>query len=175
MKISRIVVHRLSIPLPRPVRTASHDHTHADTVVVEMRTDAGLVGSGYCFAFGAHRARALAALVDDLVPLWEGRDPAAARAHFAAAWRALTFIGHAGAAMMALAALDTACWDLAARAAGLPLARYLGGARTRVPAYASAGRARGCRRTRRRDSGSMPRSTSSSTRPSASSRRATAR
>ena len=139
MKISRIVVHRLSIPLPRPVRTASHDHTHADTVVVEMRTDAGLVGSGYCFAFGAHRARALAALVEDLVPLWEGRDPAAARAHFAAAWRALNFIGHAGAAMMALAALDTACWDLAARAAGLPLARYLGGARTRVPAYASAG------------------------------------
>ena len=139
MKITRVVVHRLSVPLPRPVRTASHDHAHADTVVVEMRTDQGLVGSGYCFAFGAHRARALAALVEDLVPLWEGRDPAAARAHFAAAWRAINFVGHAGVAMMALAALDTACWDLAARAAGLPLVRYLGGERTRVPTYASAG------------------------------------
>ncbi|MBI4270715.1 MAG: mandelate racemase/muconate lactonizing enzyme family protein [Candidatus Rokubacteria bacterium] len=139
MKISRVVVHRLSIPLPRPVRTASHDHTHADTVVVEMRADGGLVGSGYCFAFGAHRARALAALVEDLLPLWEGRDPAAARAHFATAWRAINFLGHAGAAVMALAALDTACWDLAARAAGVPLARHLGGARTRVPTYASAG------------------------------------
>ncbi|MBI2156354.1 MAG: mandelate racemase/muconate lactonizing enzyme family protein [Candidatus Rokubacteria bacterium] len=139
MKITQIVVHRLSVPLPRPVRTARHDHAHADTVVVEMRTDAGLVGSGYCFAFGAHRARALAALVDDLVPLYEGRDPRAARAHFTAAWRAINFLGHAGVAPMALSALDTACWDLAARAAGLPLVRHLGGDRTRVPAYASAG------------------------------------
>jgi len=139
VKIARVVVHRLSVPLPRPVRTASHDHAHADTVVVEMRTDAGLVGSGYCFAFGAHRARALAALVEDLVPLWEGRDPSGVRTHFAAAWRAMNFMGHAGAAMMALAALDTACWDLAARVAGLPLFRYLGGERTRVPTYASAG------------------------------------
>ena len=139
MKITGVVVHRLSVPLPRPVRTSRHNHAHADTVVVEMRTDAGLTGSGYCFAFGAHRARALAALVDDLVPLYAGKDPRAVRAHFAAAWEAINFLGHTGAVMMALSALDTACWDLAARAAGLPLFRYLGGERSRVPAYASAG------------------------------------
>lgn len=139
MKITDIVVHRLSLPLPRPVRTAIHSHAHADTVVVEMRTDGGLVGSGYCFAFGAHRARALAALAEDLVPLYQGKDPAAVRAHFAAAWKAINFLGHAGAVMMALAALDTACWDLAARGAGLPLYRYLGGGRNRVPTYASGG------------------------------------
>ena len=139
MKISQVVLHRLSVPLPRPVRTALHDHAHADTVVVEMRTDAGLVGSGYCFAFGAHRARALAALVDDLIPLYEGQAPSSVRAVFARAWRSINFLGHSGLAMMALSALDTACWDLAARAAGLPLYRYLGGDRGRVPAYASEG------------------------------------
>lgn len=139
MKITDAVVHRLSVPLPRPVRTAIHDASRADTVLVELRTDAGLVGAGYCFAFGPHRARALAALVDDLVPLYVGQDPRAPRAHFARAWRAINFLGHAGAAVMALAALDTACWDLAARAAELPLFRYLGGDRTRVPAYASDG------------------------------------
>ena len=32
--------------MPRPVRTARHNHGHADTVVVEMRADSGLVGSG---------------------------------------------------------------------------------------------------------------------------------
>jgi len=58
LKITDVVVHRLSVPLPRPVRTARHDHARADTVAVEMRTDAGLVGAGYCFAFGARRARA---------------------------------------------------------------------------------------------------------------------
>lgn len=139
MKITRVNVHRLSLPLPRPVRTSIHNHTHADTVVVAMETDAGAVGSGYCFAFGARRARALAALVEDLVPLYEGRDPCAVRAHFAQAWRAINFLGHCGAVMMALSALDTACWDLAARAAGLPLYRYLGGARRLVPTYASEG------------------------------------
>ena len=77
MKISSVVVHRLSVPLPRPVRTAIHNHAHADTVVVELRSDAGAVGSGYCFAFGARRADALAALVEDLVPFYEGKDPAA--------------------------------------------------------------------------------------------------
>jgi L-alanine-DL-glutamate epimerase-like enolase superfamily enzyme len=139
VKITNVVVHRLSVPLPRPVRTAIHDHAHADTVLVEMRTDEGLVGSGYCFAFGAARARALAALVEDLVPLYEGRDPRAVIAHHEAAWSAINFIGHAGLSVMALSALDTACWDLAARTTGLPLFRFLGGDRTHVPTYASEG------------------------------------
>ncbi|HET7874669.1 MAG TPA: mandelate racemase/muconate lactonizing enzyme family protein [Methylomirabilota bacterium] len=139
MKITDIVVHRLSVPLPRPVRTAIHNHAHADTVVVEMRTDAGLVGSGYCFAFGGHRARALAALVEDLLPIYQGQDPVGARAHFDRAWRAINFLGHSGVAVMALSALDTACWDLAARAHGQPLFRYLGGERPRVLTYASEG------------------------------------
>ena len=139
MKVTAVRIHRLSVPLPRPVRTSIHNHTHADTVLVEMRTDAGLVGAGYCFAFGAHRARALACLVEDLVPFYEGKDPVAVVTHFEAAWKAINFLGHSGVAVMALSALDTACWDLAARAAGLPLARCLGGDRTRVPTYASEG------------------------------------
>jgi len=120
MKITDIVVHRLSVPLPRPVRTARHDHAHADTVVVEMRGDRGLVGSGYCFAFGPRKAAALAALVEDLAEVYRGRT-AAPTARFAEAWRGMHFIGHTGVALMALSALDTACWDLAARAAGQPL------------------------------------------------------
>ena len=138
MKITAVVVHRLSLPLPRPVRTARHDHAHADTVAVELRTDVGLVGSGYCFAFGARRARALAELVEDLAECYVGRAPAPQARH-AEAWRAMNFIGHAGLSLIALSALDTACWDLAARAANQPLFRYLGGDRARVPTYASSG------------------------------------
>jgi L-alanine-DL-glutamate epimerase-like enolase superfamily enzyme len=138
MKITDIVVHRLSVPLPRPVRTARHNHTHADTVAVEMRADSGLVGSGYCFAFGRRQAAALAALVEDFAELYRGR-AAAPQARFAETWRSMHFIGHTGLALMALSPLDTACWDLAARAAGQPLFRYLGGDKTRVPTYASSG------------------------------------
>jgi L-alanine-DL-glutamate epimerase-like enolase superfamily enzyme len=138
MKITDIVVHRLSIPLPRPVRTARHNHAHADTVAVEMRADNGLVGSGYCFAFGRRQAAALAALVEDFADLYRGQT-AAPQARFAEAWRGMHFIGHTGLALMALSAVDTACWDLAARGAGQPLFRYLGGDKTRVPTYASSG------------------------------------
>ncbi|MDP3911818.1 MAG: mandelate racemase/muconate lactonizing enzyme family protein [Gemmatimonadales bacterium] len=138
MNISNIVLHRLSVPLPRAVRTSIHNHTHADTVVVEMRAG-DHVGVGYCFAFGAHRARALAALTEDLTPFYQGKPVSAVSANFEAAWRSINFVGHTGAVMMALSALDTACWDLAARAAGLPLFRYLGGACARVPTYASEG------------------------------------
>ncbi len=139
MKITRVRPHRLAMPLPRPVTTSVHDIRTIDTVFLEMETDAGAVGAGYCFAFGPHRARALHAMVEDLQPFYEGRDPATVRALWEEAWRALNFVGHAGIGVMALAALDTACWDLAAQRAGLPLVRLLGGARERVPAYASSG------------------------------------
>ncbi len=139
MKITRVRPHRLSLPLPRPVKTSVHDIRTVDTVLVEMETDAGAVGSGFCFAFGPHRARALHALVEDLLPLYEGQEATGPRALFESAWRSINFLGHAGAAMMALAALDTACWDLAAQAAGLPLFKLLGGGRDRIPAYASSG------------------------------------
>jgi L-alanine-DL-glutamate epimerase-like enolase superfamily enzyme len=139
MKMTRVRPHLLSLPLPRPVKTSIHDLRAVDTVLVEIETDAGLVGTGYCFAFGRHRARALHALVEDLIPLYEGQDPLAARALFDGAWRAINFLGHAGAAVMALSALDTACWDLAAQSVGQPLFRFLGGTRSQVPTYASSG------------------------------------
>jgi len=139
VKVAAVRVHRLSVPLPRPLKTAIHDVRRVETVVVEMQADDGPIGAGYGFAFGGHRARALAALVEDLIPLYEGRDPRTVRALFEEAWRGLNFIGHAGMAVMALGAMDTACWDLAAQAAGVPLARLLGGALTRVPTYASSG------------------------------------
>ncbi|HET7341346.1 MAG TPA: mandelate racemase/muconate lactonizing enzyme family protein [Methylomirabilota bacterium] len=139
MKIRRAVVHPLCLPLPRPLRTAIHEIRTVDTVLVELQGDGGAVGVGYCFAFGERRARALQALVEDLAPIYEGGEAAAARALFDRAWASINFVGHAGVAVMALAALDTACWDLAARAAGLPLWRLLGGDRSRVPTYASSG------------------------------------
>lgn len=139
MKIAEIRQHHLSVPLQRPVRTSVHNYTHAHTVVVEMRSDDGLAGVGYCFAFRPNLARSFAALIDEAAELYQGRDPREVRALYAAASKALWFVGHTGAALVALAALDTACWDLAARAAGLSLYRYLGGAAGRVPTYASSG------------------------------------
>ncbi len=138
MNIDDVSIHRLSIPLRRPIRTSVHDFTHAHTVLVEMHAD-GETGIGWCFAFEAGKAAALAALVDDLAALYDGQDARAVRARFDAVWKDLNFFGHMGAAMIAASALDTACWDLAAKAADAPLFRFLGGERTRVETYASSG------------------------------------
>ena len=139
MKVSTIEVTRLAVPIRRPIRTSVHDFTHAHTVFVRLRTDAGLTGMGWCFAFEASKAAALAALVEDLASVYQGRDPSTVSANFNAAWRDLNFFGHAGPAMMALSALDTACWDLAAQVAELPLYRFLGGDARKVTTYASSG------------------------------------
>ena len=45
--------------------------------------------------------------------------------------------GHAGVVFGTIGALDTALWDIKAKAAGEPLWRLLGGRDRRVPAYAS--------------------------------------
>ncbi len=139
MKITAVRLHLLSVPLPRPVKTSVHDIRTVDTVLVELESDAGAVGIGFCFAFGPRRAQALHAMVEDLLPLYEGKDATTPRPLFESAWRSINFVGHAGLAVMALAALDTACWDLAAQSAGLPLYKFLGGGRDRIPTYASSG------------------------------------
>jgi hypothetical protein len=47
MKIGRVVIDSLRLPLPRPFRTSIHDIGAVDTVLVEMHGDAGALGSGY--------------------------------------------------------------------------------------------------------------------------------
>src|SRR2546421_11968739 len=100
MKIDRVVVHPLSLPLAQPLKTSIHDIRSVDTVLVEMQASGGAVGLGYCFAFGPRRARALQALVEDLAPIYEGAEATATRALFDRAWRALNFLGPAGGAVM---------------------------------------------------------------------------
>jgi L-alanine-DL-glutamate epimerase-like enolase superfamily enzyme len=137
MKITGTDITLLVVPLRRPIRTSVHNFSHAHTVFVQMHTDAGLTGIGWCFAFEERKAAALALLAEDLAALYLGRDPRAVRDNHAVAWKDMNFLGHAGASMIALSGLDTACWELAALAADVPLYRHLGGAVTRVETYAS--------------------------------------
>jgi L-alanine-DL-glutamate epimerase-like enolase superfamily enzyme len=53
--------------------------------------------------------------------------------------RAIRNLGRAGVASMAIAAVDTALWDLKARLLGIPLLSLFGAVRTAVPIYGSGG------------------------------------
>ena len=113
-------------------------------LTVQLATDDGVAGLGVTFWHGALSA-ALKAALDALAALTVGEDPRSLEA-IASKLRGATGRTSAnGSAIfnMAFAAIDMACWDIKARLANQSLCAYLGGARDRVPAYASGALLRG--------------------------------
>ncbi len=106
-------------------------------VTLEIETDEGLVGLGDATLNGRELAVA-SYLADHVVPCLIGRD-----AHrIEDIWQYLyrgAYWRRGPVTMSAIAAVDTALWDIKAKAAGLPLYQLLGGAsRTGVMVYAHA-------------------------------------
>jgi hypothetical protein len=74
-----------------------------------------------------------------LAEVVRGRDAMAVPGSWAAMVHAVRDLGRPGIASMAIAAVDTALWDLKARLLDPPLVTLLGAARDRVPVYGSGG------------------------------------
>jgi galactonate dehydratase len=136
LRISDVIAHPLRATLPDAQRTSQGDWPSLDIVVVEVRTDAGIVGWGECLARTSSPAYA-AAVETILKPVLVGRNPF----ETASLWRAMRgrLTGRAGGMLVeSIAGVDIALWDIMGKVAGLPLHRLLGGAgRSRVLAYAS--------------------------------------
>ena len=111
--------------------------TSIDMLLVRVDTDAGITGWGE--AFGHRIFPATRAAIDTLLgPLCVGRDATQVLALNDELQRMLHGIGRSGPAIYALSGIDIALWDIAGKAAGLPLYRLLGGGpRADLPAYAS--------------------------------------
>lgn len=140
MKITAIDSFLLTIPY----RTSGGFHFIAGRpsagltmLLVRVRTDAGLEGWGE--AFGHAVAPATKTVLDTMVaPFFLGRDPAGIAALMHEAQRKLHIFGRTGSVIYALSGVDIALWDIAGKAANLPLHRLLGGAGGQtLPAYAS--------------------------------------
>lgn len=138
MVVEEIRAFPLAIPLaPGQHRTSWGEYRSLGLLLVELRTDDGLVGYGEGLA--RHAPRGYAAIVEDVfAPMVRGREPFEA----ARIWRSMAgaYSGRAGGiAHEALSAVDIALWDLMARQAGLPLFKFLGGGGAEwVEAYGSA-------------------------------------
>jgi L-alanine-DL-glutamate epimerase-like enolase superfamily enzyme len=92
---------------------------------VRIHTDEGLVGLGESYP----NAEAEKAVVHTkLAPVLLGRDPSEIDQLWADMFRNVNYSGWAGAEMRAISAVDIALWDLAGKAAGLPIYKMLGGA-----------------------------------------------
>ena len=136
LRISDVIAHPLRAILPDAQRTSQGDWPSLDIVVVEVRTDAGIVGWGECLARTSSPAYA-AAVETILKPVLVGRNPF----ETASLWRAMRgrLTGRAGGMLVeSIAGVDIALWDIMGKVAGLPVHRLLGGAgRRQILAYAS--------------------------------------
>jgi L-alanine-DL-glutamate epimerase-like enolase superfamily enzyme len=137
MLITAVVTATLRIPNMPP---KSYDFPHHALVVARIRTDEGIEGLGYTLAFGGGGAEAIRAYAEfSLKPVIMGADPLMVGALWERMFRADRGIRRSGIAAYALSAIDIGLWDIAGKAAGLPLYRMWGAVRDRVPAYGSGG------------------------------------
>jgi L-alanine-DL-glutamate epimerase-like enolase superfamily enzyme len=126
MKITGIDTGRIAIPMKKAFKTALRTVTTAETVLVRVECDDGSIGWGEApptLAITGDSMGGIEAFIDWMGPQLVGEDPTRLERIMA--------VLHRGSVRntSAKAALDMAIYDLASKAAGLPLYRFLGGFR----------------------------------------------
>lgn len=110
-----------------------------ETPIVTITDADGAKGTGYAYTIGTGGAAVISLLRESLVPRLIGREAE----EIERIWRDLLFATHATAVgaitSLALAAIDTALWDLRCVRAKLPLWRMAGGAKPAIPLYSTEG------------------------------------
>lgn len=138
MKIRDVQARTVVAPLDPPIRTASGHVTQAPLVLIDLTTDAGVIGRSYLFGYHAFTLAPLRELVAALGDVITGDELAPIEIDKKLRSR-MTLFGARGLQGMAVAGIDMAAWDAVAVAAGLPLVNLLGGRPRPIPAYNSLG------------------------------------
>lgn len=139
MKIVAIETHHTRIPFDMGARPVAFIGTHWDalnTLWLRVVTSEGLEGWGE--GFGHASVAATRTVIDtQLAPAVLGQDARDIAGLRQRLGKALHLYGRNGPHIYALSALDIALWDIAGKAANLPLCRLLGAAPRTLTAYAS--------------------------------------
>lgn len=134
-KIESIETYVLRIPLAKPVADSIYYREFWHIPVVEVRTDDGLLGTGYSGVWTGEDLL-LEAIDSHLAPQVVGKNAEL----IGEIWRTLYWspshwVGRAGVVHMALGMIDIALWDLAAQRAEVPLWQLLGGSHSSLDTY----------------------------------------
>jgi len=127
MKITRIEPIPICVPLKAGLtaKTAHGEHVTSPYVLVKVHTDEGLVGLGEATISGLWsgetQAGTVAAIREYIAPQLVGTDPR----NITAARRAMDFIIKLN--PFTKSAVEMALWDIAGKAAGVPVYQLLGG------------------------------------------------
>jgi len=138
MNIREIRVRAVAAPMKRPLATSTGTLTLAPLLLIDLETDAGVVGRSYLFAIGRHNLAPLAKLVEAMAEMVKGDEVAPfdlerkLRARY-------TLLGVHNIVLFAMAGIDMAAWDALGQSLGQPLVRLLGAKPRPIPAYNSKG------------------------------------
>jgi L-talarate/galactarate dehydratase len=136
MKITSARTSRVRLPADEPLAGAPPLlGPTRDFVTLTLETDQGIQGIGYTF-FGGNLSASLQSALETLAALMIGLDPLPIEAVMGKLIGS-TFAGPSGIVTLAVSAIDIALWDIKGKALGVPVATLAGGARTKVPTYAS--------------------------------------
>jgi len=137
--ITRVEIRMVDL-VPKVRRTdAIQSFVSQETPIVTITDADGAQGTGYSYTIGTGGPAVMSLIRETLAPRLIGREAE----EIERIWRDLLFVTHATAVgavtSLALAAIDTALWDLRCRRSGLPLWRLAGGAKLSVPVYSTEG------------------------------------
>src|SRR3954465_13823717 len=134
MKITRVRTHILEAKLSQPFAYSRAWYATRTAMLVEIETDAGLIGRGECYG----PARMTAAVVQSIAPWLIGEDPLRTDVLWQTVYARLRDHGQKGVVIQGLSGIDIALWDIKGKHFGVPAYQLLGGAlRTQVRASAT--------------------------------------
>ncbi|KIC37074.1 mandelate racemase [Ruegeria sp. ANG-R] len=137
--ITRVEIKMIDL-VPKITRTdAIQSFVSQETPIVIVHDSDGAVGTGYTYTIGTGGPAVVSLLERTLAPALIGKDPS----RYEQIWRDLLFLTHATAVgaitSLALAAIDTALWDLNCRKNNQPLWKAAGGVRDSIRLYTTEG------------------------------------
>ena len=137
-RVRELQVRAVNVPLRRPIRTASGTIDTAPLVLIDLHTDAGVVGRSYVFCYMPIALKPVAVMTANLESLIKG-DVLAPMDIERKLQQRFRLLGPQGFTGIAMAGVDMAAWDALAKIHGAPLVSLLGGTPRSIPAYNSLG------------------------------------
>ena len=136
MKITKITSHVLGYDLPETLGYSQQYYKKRTSHIVEVETDEGITGWGECFGPG-NIAFANKGIVEKVIqPMVLGMQALDRDVIWHKVYNLMRDHGQKGMPLQALSGVDIALWDLAGKAANLPLYKMIGGAhREKVEVY----------------------------------------
>jgi mandelate racemase len=128
----------VKVPMTYVLGTSAQAVREAPLLLVDVETEEGVTGHAYQFCYLPSAAPAISVMLDEVSRTVIG-DVVAPADLWTKLTKRFTLIGVQGIVRMAMAMFDVACWDALAKAAGQPLATYLGASPRPIPAYNSCG------------------------------------